>query len=248
MFTFFDPDLDPESFLTGDKAKPLSFNLNAEESFHGIQVLRLTKGTPIHIINGKGSRFLAEIFLPSPKSCGVILLDHEFIIPRPYSLNLAIAPPKSMDRFEWFLEKATEIGIDQISPIITQNSERRNLNPERLNKLLVSAIKQSGQAYFPVLNKLETLSEFQKIKRTGSLMMAHCRETNKKPFPEEVIQSNDKDFTILIGPEGDFTEAEIKGLIENSFLPISLGNSRLRTETAAILVCAQLALLKGQNL
>jgi len=242
MFSFYAPELEGP-----DRSKPLlssfPFVLNKEESHHGVQVLRMVKGDKVQILNGKGYIFEAEILKADPKACHLQIDTFTFEERRPYSFHLVIAPTKNIDRMEWLLEKATEIGIDQITPILCQNSERRILNPERLEKVIVSAVKQSGQAYMPELNSLRSISDFIKLGPYPNAMVAHCRNTPKTVFSEAIKNGKTREFTILIGPEGDFTEIELDSLIKQDFIPISLGKSRLRTETAGLLVCAQLAVL-----
>ena len=139
------------------------------------------------------------------------------------------------DRFEWFLEKATEIGIQEITPVICDRSERKVINPERFEKIILSAMKQSNETYLPKLNEAISFKEFIKQKKEGLQLIAHCEETDKKSL-KEVLKPNEN-VTILIGPEGDFSDKEIALAIENNYQPVMLGNTRLRTETAAVVAC-----------
>jgi 16S rRNA (uracil1498-N3)-methyltransferase len=146
-----------------------------------------------------------------------------------------VAPTKMNDRYEWFLEKATEIGIHEITPIICDRSERKVINAERFDKIILSAMKQCNQLHLPILNPAVTFKEFVKQKNEGSQLIAHCEESDKKTL-KSVLKPNEN-YTILIGPEGDFSEKEIALALENNYIPVSLGNTRLRTETAAIVAC-----------
>jgi 16S rRNA (uracil1498-N3)-methyltransferase len=139
------------------------------------------------------------------------------------------------DRFEWFLEKATEIGIHEITPIICDRSERKVINTERFDKILLTAMKQSNVLFLPKLNDAISFKEFVKLKNEGLQLVAHCEETDKKTLKSVLVPN--ENVTVLIGPEGDFTEKEIEAALENNYIPVSLGNTRLRTETAAIVAC-----------
>jgi 16S rRNA (uracil1498-N3)-methyltransferase len=154
-----------------------------------------------------------------------------------------VAPTKNNDRFEWFLEKATEIGVNEITPIICERSERKIIKPERMEKVIQSAMKQSLQAYLPKLNKAVTFKEFIDQPREGLLFIAHCDDDEKMELKRRVAP--DKDITILIGPEGDFSRQEIITAYENGFLPVSLGENRLRTETAAIVACTTVNMINN---
>lgn len=160
-----------------------------------------------------------------------------------YWFHLVVAPTKSNDRFEWFLEKATEIGVDEITPILCEHSERKIVKPERMEKVLQSAMKQSMQAYLPKLNPMVGYNEFMKQSREGLLFIAHCDEDEKLELKRRVAP--DKDVTILIGPEGDFSRTEIESAYEKGYLPVSLGQNRLRTETAAIVACTTVNLINN---
>jgi 16S rRNA (uracil1498-N3)-methyltransferase len=210
--------------------------LDETESKHAIRVLRLNVGDKIQLVNGKGGFFLAEITQPHPKKCKLSILEsHTEFGKRRFNLHMAIAPTKNIDRFEWFLEKATEIGIDEITPVLCEHSERKTIKPDRLEKILVSAMKQSLKAYLPKLNPMVSFNEFL-IKNEGEQKyIAHCNEGEKEHLQNEV--EKEKSVTILIGPEGDFSPEEVEQAKKNGFCEISLGSSRLRTETAAIVAC-----------
>jgi 16S rRNA (uracil1498-N3)-methyltransferase len=173
--------------------------------------------------------------LASDSKCTVKILSFEKQPRSKFHLHLAVAPTKMNDRYEWFLEKATEIGIHEITPIICDHSERKVVNKERFDKILLVAMKQSNELYLPKLNEAVTLKEFLKHERTGLKLIAHCEEADKQTL-KSVLKPN-ADVTMLIGPEGDFSEKEIAVALENSYIPVSLGNTRLRTETAAIVAC-----------
>jgi 16S rRNA (uracil1498-N3)-methyltransferase len=203
------------------------------ESKHIIRVLRKKEGDYIHITNGLGELFTSEIIIPNDKKCLVKIIKVEtFEKPWNYYLHLAIAPTKLNDRFEWFLEKATEIGIDEITPIICDHSERKVVKIDRMEKIIQAAAKQSLKFHFPKLNKPITFNIFMNSSFNGQLFIAHCEETDKKSLKKELKPS--KAVTILIGPEGDFSSKEIMQSLVHKFIPVSLGKSRLRTETAGI--------------
>lgn len=210
-----------------------------EESRHIVKVLRKSVGDTLHITNGKGVLFTSEIISANLKNCIANIISFETKPQRNYKLNLAVAPTKMNDRYEWFLEKATEIGIDSITPIICDNSERRVIKAERYEKILLSAMKQSLNCYLPKLNEAISYKDFITQKYNGLLYIAHCEETNRKSLKQE-LKAN-QSVTILIGPEGDFSTNEIELAIQSGFIPVSLGTTRLRTETAAIVACHSVA-------
>ena len=212
-----------------------SFSFDKEESKHIIKVLRKKDTDILYVTNGLGFLFKTEITLASDNKCTVKIISFEKEASPKFQLHLAVAPTKMNDRFEWFLEKATEIGINEITPIICDRSERKVINAERFEKILLTAMKQSNVLYLPKLNNAITFKEFVKHKNEGLQLIAHCEETDKKSL-KSVLKPN-TNVTLLIGPEGDFSEKEIALAIENNFIPVSLGNTRLRTETAAIVVC-----------
>lgn len=212
-----------------------TFSFDREESKHIIKVLRKKDGDILFVTNGLGVLFKTEIILASDSKCTVQIVSFEKTAPAPFRLHLAVAPTKMNDRYEWFLEKATEIGIQEITPIICDRSERKVINPERFDKIIISAMKQSNELYLPKLNPAISFKEFMKQKNNGLQLIAHCEETDKKTL-KSVLQSN-TDVTILIGPEGDFSNKEIALALEQNYIPVSLGNSRLRTETAAVVAC-----------
>ncbi len=231
MYLFYAPDLNTEDCF-----------LNEEESKHCIKVLRLRKDDLIEIIDGKGSFYHAKIIAPDPKKTRFSILQTEIGFgKRNHHLHIAIAPTKNIERLEWFTEKATEIGIDEITPILCQRSERKTINHERLNKVITSAVKQSLKAYHPKLNQPASLSSLIEGQTESQKWIAHCAEGEKVSIKEAL--NPQKKYLILIGPEGDFSPQEINMALENGFQTITLGNSRLRTETAALEACFEVNFL-----
>ena len=212
-----------------------TFFFDKEESKHIVKVLRKKESDKIFITNGLGYLFESEIILASEKKCEVKIIKETFQQPDTFYTHIAVAPTKMNDRLEWFLEKATEIGIHEITPIICDRSERKVINRERFEKILLTAMKQSNVLFLPKLNQAISFKEFIKNKKEGLQLIAHCEETDKKSL-KSVLKTNEN-VTLLIGPEGDFSEKEIALALENNYSPVSLGNTRLRTETAAIVAC-----------
>lgn len=214
-----------------------------DESRHIVKVLRKQEGDILHISNGFGNIFTSKITQANHNKCRVVLTEVTEQDPLDYKLHLAVAPTKLNDRFEWFLEKATEIGVSEITPIYCDHSERKKIKPERYEKILQSAMKQSLKAYLPKLNPAIPLSEFLKTQPESKVekFIAHCAQGQKNSL-KEILKPN-KDVLILIGPEGDFSEREISLALNNNFTPASLGKSRLRTETAAIVACHSVAFI-----
>lgn len=234
MQLFYSPDLDNST---------KQFVFPPEESKHIARVLRKTEGDIVHITNGKGYLFEAEILVPDQKRCKVKIVSESKSVPKRYSLHMAVAPTKMNDRFEWFLEKATEIGIDEITPLICDHSERKTVKLERMERVLQSAMKQSLQTVLPKLNPPMSFKDFMETDNTGLKFIAHCDEGEKMELKRRVIA--DMDTTILIGPEGDFSKEEIDAAKAKGFVPISLGNNRLRTETAAIVACTTVNIINS---
>ena len=221
------------------------FSFSKEESRHIVKVLRKTINDKLQITNGKGWLFMAQINSADIKKCVATIVAKDLKAKRKYNLHLAVAPTKMNDRYEWFLEKATEIGIDSITPIICDHSERKIIKPERFEKILQSAMKQSLNCYLPKLNEAITFKNFISQKFNGDLFIAHCEEAHRKSLKNELKAKHD--ITILIGPEGDFSVKEIEMAIQNKFIPVTLGETRLRTETAAIVACHSVAFLNENN-
>ena len=212
-----------------------TFSFDKEESKHIIKVLRKKDGDILFVTNGLGFLFKTEIILASDSKCTVQMVSFDKAATPNFKLHLAVAPTKMNDRYEWFLEKATEIGIHEITPIICDRSERKVINKERFEKILLSAMKQSNELFLPKLNPAISFKDFVKQKNKGLQLIAHCEETDKKTL-KSILQSN-TDVTVLVGPEGDFSEKEITLALDQNYVPVSLGNTRLRTETAAVVAC-----------
>lgn len=220
------------------------FYLDEAESKHAVRVLRLANGDKIQLVDGKGNFFEAKIVDAHPKRCEVEVTKKltEFN-KRSHYLHMAVAPTKNIDRFEWFLEKATEIGVDEITPVLCDHSERKVIKNDRLEKVIISAMKQSIKAYLPKLNLLTPLKNILESDFDGRKFIAHCYEQDRRELKRELDLSESN--LILIGPEGDFSEDEVKLALQKQFIPVSLGESRLRTETAAVVACHTVNLLKS---
>jgi len=235
MNIFYKPDISDDKLL-----------LDKHESHHCLNVLRYRRGDKVRIIDGKGGLYIAQIESEDPKACGVrIISKHENFEALPYELHIAIAPTKSMDRFEWFIEKATEIGVSSITPIICQRSERRNIRMDRIVKVAVSAMKQSVKAYLPRINDPVDFSIWIEQGHAGLKFIAHCMETPKKDI--RTVELSDITH-VFIGPEGDFTPDELLRAKQNNFESLSLGDYRLRTETAGMMVCSAVYLKTTQGI
>lgn len=222
-------------------AQSTSFSFDKEESKHIAKVLRKKEGDILFVTNGLGYLFKTEITLASDSKCTVEIQKIEMANDSKYHLHLAVAPTKMNDRYEWFLEKATEIGVQEITPIICDHSERKIIKTERFDKIVLSAMKQSNQLFLPTLNEPISFKEFVKKSIDGQKFIAHCEESDKKTLKE--VLKNHEDCIILIGPEGDFSLKEIELAIQNNYNPVSLGHTRLRTETAAVVACHTVALI-----
>lgn len=226
-----------------------SNELPAEEAAHASRVLRLESGDEVFLIDGAGCFFKAQLTLVTKSRC---LYDIVERLPQEKTwrgrIAIAMAPTKIIDRVEWTLEKATEIGVDELSLLNCAFSERRNAKLERLDKIVVAAVKQSRKAWKPLLNDLQSFEHFVKQPRKGVKYIAHCyAEIDKKDLYNELTQLNcDEEVTILIGPEGDFSIDEVRLAMSQGYVSVSLGQSRLRTETAALAatMIAQLAFRK----
>lgn len=213
--------------------------LPAEEATHALRVLRLKGGDEIFLMDGEGSFFRAEVTAASSKRC-LYEIKEEMPQQRAWKghIHLAIAPTKMMERIEWMAEKATEIGFDELSFLNCQFSERKVVKTPRIDKIVISAVKQSHKAWKPVVNELVSFKEFIQTPRPGRKFICHCyEEVEKKDFFTEIsgIQDGDAgDITVLVGPEGDFSIDEVRLALENGYESVSLGTSRLRTETAGL--------------
>ena len=224
MHVFYTPEIDKR------------LELPEEEAAHCLRVLRLSQGDEIILTDGRGCFYKARISAGSGKRCMVSILEKSCQEPLWHGhLHLAMAPTKNMDRTEWFAEKATEIGFDELSFLNCRFSERKVIKNERIEKIVVSAMKQSLKARRPQVNEMMSFEKFIKQEFSGDKFIAHCHE-GEKPLLKDVISSVN-DTLVLVGPEGDFSLEEVELAQANGFRPISLGKSRLRTETAALVAC-----------
>ncbi|MBR3485666.1 MAG: 16S rRNA (uracil(1498)-N(3))-methyltransferase [Bacteroidales bacterium] len=215
--------------------------LDAEESGHCVKVLRHRRGDTIHVVDGHGMLYDCTITDADPRAVAFEINRWvENYGSHDYWLEMAVCPPKNIDRFEWFSEKATEIGVDRISPLFGDYSERKVFKPERIERLLVSAAKQSHKGAIPELAPATTVKEFLQQNREGLKLICYCDEATGKMDIKEVLSQvpAQSKITIIIGPEGDFSRAEVALAIERGWQPVSLGDSRLRIETAAIVAAA----------
>lgn len=217
----------------------VQITFSKDDSKHIVKVLRKTVGDDLHITNGNGWLFVAIIKIADIKNCVATIISKRLEPSRNYKVHLAVAPTKMNDRYEWFLEKATEIGVDVITPIICDHSERKVIKSDRFEKILQAAMKQSLHYYLPELREPISFNHFINQPFEGQKFIAHCEETDRVSL-KNALQSH-TDVLILIGPEGDFSPNEIKAAIASGFKPVSLGNTRLRTETAAVVACHSIA-------
>ena len=210
--------------------------LPEEESLHCAKVLRLKAGDRAHVIDGRGGLYEVELVTPHVKHTEVRIVSvQENFEKRPFRVHLAIAPTKNMDRFEWFFEKATEIGVDTITPLLCRFSERKVIKTERIEKILISAAKQSLKAFVPQLNAMCSFTDFLKTVSESQRFIAHCYDTDKPHLLQ--VCSPCSDVVIMVGPEGDFSREEVSTALVHNFQPVTLGDSRLRTETAGVVAC-----------
>lgn len=236
MQLFYTPDIEPHHS---------SFVLSEEESKHAVRVLRLQVGEQIHLVDGRGGLYQTEILDAHPKRTTLRVISVQENFGRfPYEVHMAVAPTKNIDRIEWFLEKATEVGLTEYTPIICEHSERKEVKVERLEKVAIAAMKQSLKAYLPKINPSISFQKFLAVQKdTEGIVkgIAHCIDSEKK-FILTSFAPKQK-YLILIGPEGDFSEKEISQALDAGFIPLSLGEARLRTETAALTSVIEIALL-----
>ena len=229
MYLFYCPDIETKQ------------TLSEEESGHCVRVLRYSAGDEILITDGKGTTYTARITNPHPKHCDFEIISREKQEPHHhFHLHIAIAPTKNIERMEWAIEKCVEIGVDEITPLLCRFSERKQLRTDRLEKIILSAAKQSLTPYLPVLHELTPYDAFIKSqesrdKSQEQKFIAHCYKEDKRVLKEEIACG--RDVLVMIGPEGDFSEKEVADALALGFIPVSLGNSRLRTETAAVVAC-----------
>lgn len=238
MQLFFDADFTPPHYI-----------LREEESKHAIRVLRMVEGDTLHLTDGRGRLYTCRITDANPKRCAVEVVSCiEEWEKLPYSLTMAVAPTKNIDRFEWFLEKATEVGVERIIPLESAHSERRAFKRERGEKVVTAAVKQSLKAYHPQLDDLTNFKQVVEMPFAGARYIAHCEPAQSpegKLYLPNLLEKGGR-VMILIGPEGDFSPEEITFALENGFREISLGSQRLRTETAAVVATVMVATKSGQ--
>ena len=227
-------------YLSSLSKNDIEIHFDKNESKHISKVLRKKVGDSITITNGVGYRFTATLYHVNHKGCRAIIKQCVEISPDPYQLHVFIAPTKSNDRMDWFVEKATEIGVHEITPIICQRNDRKVIKQERLQKIAIAAMKQSLGTYLPIIHPAcDFTKSIDKVK--GTAFIAHCQDTNKIIIDKLSIK--DKFISVFIGPEGDFTPEEIQAAAEANLTAITLGKKRLRTETAGIIACHSISLL-----
>lgn len=224
MHLFYDPNITRET---------ASYQLNEAESRHICKVLRLKEGNSIGLLNGKGLYTETQITDANPKRCRVEIISKTQEQPPSFSVHIAISPTKMNDRMEWFVEKATELGVTEITFLLSKNSERKAIKLDRFQNIAISAMKQSKRLYLPKINDLTKVDVF--IKNNPNGFIAHCYEGKK----QNLLELFDSSSPILIGPEGDFTPEEVSLAKQNDYKEITLGENRLRTETAGLYVCMQ---------
>ncbi len=230
-------------YSPGIKETDRSFQFSKEESKHIVKVLRKRLKDRLFITDGEGMLYEGEITEANPKQCTVAILKGTRSYPDRHYLHMVVAPTKMNDRYEWFLEKATEIGVHEITPIICERSERKSLKMDRMERVVEAAMKQSLQTYKPKLNTPVSFEKFIALPPRGKPFIAHCEPLARHELKRRVMA--DRDLTILVGPEGDFSSTEIKKALKNGYVPVSLGKNRLRTETAAIVACATVAMINN---
>ena len=233
MHLFYTPDINSQTALPD------------EEAGHAVRVLRLQSGDEVELTDGQGNFYRAEITTATPKHCLVRIIETMPQAPLwSGHLHIAMAPTKNMDRTEWFAEKATEIGLDEITFLNCRYSERKVIKTERIEKIVVSAVKQSLKARKPVINEMIDFDKFMKMEFSGDKFIAHCNEGEKTLLKDAIVPGHDS--LVLIGPEGDFSNEEVEMAIQKGFKPVSLGKSRLRTETAALVAVHIMNLLNAE--
>jgi 16S rRNA (uracil1498-N3)-methyltransferase len=223
MPSFYAPDLRPDS---------PTYQLPEDESKHAVRVLRLAPGDAVTLVDGRGHIYAAAVADANPKRCALRITSHEAVPPRPTYTHVAVAPTKNIDRMEWLVEKAVEVGVERLTFLRCAHSERRDLKLDRLEKIAVSALKQSGQAWLPQLDELIDFEKFMQEIDPATTFIAHL-EAGERTALAQVIAAAPR-CCVLIGPEGDFSPAEIELALGRGVRPVTLGASRLRTETAAL--------------
>ena len=223
MHTFYAPSLQPGH---------ATYLLPEDESKHAVRVLRLAAGDAVTLVDGRGTRYPAAVADANPKRCALRISGHEAVAPRATYTHVAVAPTKNLDRMEWLVEKATEVGVERLTFLRCARSERRELKLDRLEKIAVSALKQSGQTWLPQLDELIDFESFIQEVDPAATFIAHL-EAGERTALAQVVAAAPR-CCVLIGPEGDFTPAEIELALSRGVRPVTLGSSRLRTETAAL--------------
>lgn len=232
MQLFYAPDLDQQSH----------YQLNEEESTHCIKVLRMKLGDTLTLTNGFGAFFTGKIIGDHQKHTTLEIVEKRLVdAPRNYRLHLAVAPTKNIARFEWFLEKATELGVDRITPLICHHSERVHLRHDRLERIVIAAAKQSLSAYMPVLDEPMSFKTLMSTCFASQQFIAYVDDNHQEELKHAIEPG--KDVLILIGPEGDFSADEIATALENGYRAVGMGKSRLRTETAGLAACMTVAIV-----
>ena len=235
MQLFYEPDFGPPRGTLGE-----------EESKHCVRVLRLAEGDRLHVTDGRGTLYECRIVAADPRRCEAeVVTAHADFEPLPYRLVMGVAPTKNADRYEWFLEKATEVGVSAVVPLETEHSERRVFNPRRGEKVVTAAMKQSLKAYRPGLEPLTPLREVLEAPFEGRKFIAHCAEARNpagKAYLPSTLRPGEAAL-VLVGPEGDFSPAEIDAALACGFEEITLGPQRLRTETAAVVAVTMAAVV-----
>ncbi len=213
-----------------------TWELPEEEAAHCLRVLRLGEGDELEVTDGKGKIFRVKIVSTAGKRCKVETTETRSIEKGwKGNLTIAIAPTKNMERMEWLAEKATEIGWDKVTFLNCRFSERKVIKTDRIERIVVSAMKQSLKFHKPVVEEITDFKKFINAEHSGKKFIAHCYDEEKHPLSESLVPG--EDATILIGPEGDFSKEEVESAIKAGFIPVTLGNSRLRTETAGLVAC-----------
>jgi 16S rRNA (uracil1498-N3)-methyltransferase len=232
-------------FYAADFTAP-EYTLSEEESRHAVKVLRLVEGDTLHITDGRGSLYRCEVASAHQKHCLVRVVEHfEEFEKMPYRLTMAVAPTKNIDRYEWFLEKATEIGVTEVVPIVGEHSERKVIKAEREEKVITAAVKQSLKAYHPHLAEITPFAKLVRAEFTGRKFIAHCGDAVKEKRYFASTLRKGEDVMILIGPEGDFSPEEVQLAVANGFEEITLGTQRFRTETAAVVAVDMVSIINN---
>lgn len=232
-------------FYAADFTAP-EYMLSEEESRHAVKVLRLMEGDTLYITDGQGNLYRCEVASAHQKHCLVRVVEHfEEFEKMPYRLTMAVAPTKNIDRYEWFLEKATEIGVTEFVPLVSEHSERKVIKQEREEKVITAAVKQSLKAYHPVLSEITPFEKLVRSEFAGRKLIAHCGNAIKeKKYLASTLRKGE-DVLVLIGPEGDFSPEEVRLAVENGFEEITLGTQRFRTETAAVVAVDMVSIVNN---